>query len=515
MQNLIARGGRRATVTHFLEDPTLLSRALRDLADLKPERLADYARPYLTAERARAILFVPNGGGSRLAEAGGGVAPAEREEKTENVPPPKQLFAELLANPGELSSLHLGNGLSVIVVRRPGLPLFSASVSVWVGPAAAKEAGARALVRAMAFPASRVNAASEYGGIPSRDETLDSITHTVEGASGNAEAILATLAEEVRTMHLEPGAEVRYRDRVLPAYQRSERDPHRVAERAFRASVLPGSPYGHISEYKELDAASAGEAKDWIDRTYVPRNATLVVVGDLDPTQIQGFVEDSFGGWKGEAPPAAAKAGPGDAKGPAARTVTTSRPGATQGEVRFGCQLPEVSAGSVALRHDLAAAVVRKQLKRVLRDRFGASYGVQARAVELSDGTAYLDVSTSVENAALPVALRELHRVVDQLATTQVPDQTLEWARYNKASGVALYQMSNDNVAGSIARRTRLGLSADLGDVKRDLDMVSAKDVQSDFQQCLRAHPTLSIVGEEAVVQAAVKEGWTATFSMR
>jgi hypothetical protein len=273
MQNLIARGERRATVTHFLEDPTVLSRALRDLADLKPERFADYARPYLTAERARAVLFVPNGSGSRLADAGGGAALAEREEKTENVPPPKQLFAELLANPGELSSLRLGNGLSVILVRRPGLPLFSASVSVRVAPSAAKEVGARALARAMAFPASRVNAPSEYGGIASRNETLDSITRAVEGASGNAEAILATLAEEVRTMHLEPGAELRYRDRVLPSYERSERDPHRVADRAFRASVLPASPYGHVSEYRELESASAGEAKEWVDRTYVPGNA--------------------------------------------------------------------------------------------------------------------------------------------------------------------------------------------------------------------------------------------------
>ena len=122
---------------------------------------------------------------------------------------------------------------------------------------------------------------------------------------------------------------------------------------------------------------------------------------------------------------------------------------------------------------------------------------------------------TDVENGKLPAALRELHGLVDRLASTPMGDLTLQWARYAEASGVALRQMSNDEVALSIFRRTRLGLSPDLRELSRDLAAVSAKDVQSDLQQCLASRPTLSIVGEEAVVQAAVKEGWTPTFSMR
>ena len=100
-----------------------------------------------------------------------------------------------------------------------------------------------------------------------------------------------------------------------------ERDPHRRADRAFIASILPGNPYGHVADYGEIENASAGAASDWIDRTYVPSNATLVVVGDFDPKQAQGFVEESFGGWKGEATPAA-KSARTEAKDPTVRTVT-------------------------------------------------------------------------------------------------------------------------------------------------------------------------------------------------
>jgi predicted Zn-dependent peptidase len=233
----------------------------------------------------------------------------------------------------------------------------------------------------------------------------------------------------------------------------------------------------------------------------------VVVVGDFDPNQMQGFVQDSFGGWKGGAPPAAKKS-LAEAKDSAVRTVTTARPGATQGEIRFGCQLPEISAGPVAVRHDLAAVVANDRLQRSLRETLGASYGVHVRSVELADGTAYLDVRTNVENGKLSAALREIHRAVDDLAARPIDDRTLEWARYSKATSLALSQMSNETIAASILQRMRHGLSADLAQVRRDLDAVSAKDLQADFRECLRGHPTLSIVGEEAVLQSAVKEGW-------
>jgi zinc protease len=510
MQDLVQRGLRRAQVTHFTQDPTLLSRVLHDLADLTPDRFREYAGPYLTGERARAALFVPNGSGSQLADAdaSGTPVPADRERKIERLPPPpKEWMAELLTDPGQVVSHRLENGLSVVLVRRPGLPLISASVSLGVGPAAAKETGARALARTMAFPASRVNTPSEYGGIRLYAETADSITHTVEGPSGNGEAILATLAEQVRTMHVEPGAAVHYKESILPTYQRRERDPHRLADRAFLSSVLPDNPYGHVSGYRELEDPTPGAANDWIDRTHTPANATVVVVGDFDPNQMQGFVQDSFGGWKGGAPPAAKKS-LAEAKDSAVRTVTTPRPGATQGEIRFGCQLPEVSAGPVAVRHDLAAVVANDRLQRILRETLGASYGVHVRSVELADGTAYLDVRTNVENGKLSAALREIHRAVDDLAARPIDDRTLEWARYSKATSLALSQMRNETVAASILQRTRHGLSADLAQVGRDLDAVSAKDLQADFRECMHGHPTLSIVGEEAVLQSAVKEGW-------
>jgi zinc protease len=513
MQNLIDRGLRRATVTHFSQDPALLSRAMHDLSELKPERFHEYALPYLTVDRARAVLFVPKGGGTGggPAEMPDRMAPPDRDRWTEKLaPPPRELGDDLVTSQAELSTQRLKNGLSVVLARRVGLPLVTASLSLGIGPAAARDGGSLAFAQAMAAPAGRLNESSEYGGLVWSRYDADRITETVEGSSGNTEGILATLAEQARTMRVERNDSLHFKDFVLPSYRRLEQEPHRLAARDFFSSLLPDGPYGHVPKFEELEAASYASTTRWIESTYSPENATLVVVGDFEPKEIQAWIDDSFGGWKGNAgPPPEPLPSAGPPKDRAeVRLLITPRPGGTQGELRFGCRLPDVDTGPIAVRHEISARVARDRLWQILRETLGATYGVQVLPVELQGGTAYLDLSANVENGKLASVLSELHKVLYQMAAAPVSPDALLWARYEKASSVALHQMTNGAVASSIFQRTRFGLSPDLAEIRRDIDSVSERDIQADFQYCLGSHPTLSLVGEEKVLQAALKDGW-------
>ncbi|GAC1535997.1 MAG: pitrilysin family protein [Myxococcales bacterium] len=513
MQDLVARGLRRAAVTHFSQDPALLSRALHDLSELKAARFHEYALPYLTADRARAVLFVPKGGGmgGGPAEGPDRMAPPDRDRWTGRLaPPPRELADDLVASHAQLSTQRLKNGLSVVLARRVGLPLVTASLSLAVGPAATRDGGSLVFARAMAAPAGRLNEPSEYGGHAWSWYGQDRITETVEGSSGNAEAILATLAEQARTMRVERNDALHFREFVLPSYRWLEREPHRLAERAFLAALLPDTGYGHVPQLEEIEAASYASTTRWIEHTYSPENATLVVVGDFEPGEVQRWIDDSFGGWtaNGGAPPDPhPPAAPHEARANV-RILTTPRPGGTQGELRFGCRLPDVNTGPIAVRHELAARVARDRLWHTLRDTLGATYGVQVRPVELPGGTAYLDLRANVENGKLTSVLSELHAVLDQLAAAPANPDALRWARYEEASSVALNQMTNGAAASSIFQRTRFGLSPDPAEIRRDSESVSERDIQADFQFCLGTQPTLSLVGEEKVLQAALKEGW-------
>jgi zinc protease len=58
-----------------------------------------------------------------------------------------------------------------------------------------------------------------------------------------------------------------------------------------------GSGYGHmtIGSQKDLEAASTTEVKAFFDRHYVPNNAVMVIVGDVDAEQVKEKVERYFG----------------------------------------------------------------------------------------------------------------------------------------------------------------------------------------------------------------------------
>src|SRR5258708_5241712 len=87
-----------------------------------------------------------------------------------------------------------------------------------------------------------------------------------------------------------------------------------VVEEEYRQSVL-ASPYGRLEElyidqnsfkahpYKrgvigsiaELDSATIQDVRKFHDTYYRPDNATLIVSGDFDPTQLDGWVDKYFG----------------------------------------------------------------------------------------------------------------------------------------------------------------------------------------------------------------------------
>lgn len=506
LQDLVGRGVRRATVTHFSQDPALMSHAMRDLAELKPERFQAFGRPYLTSERARAVLFVPTGGtAGRSAPDEAAALPAPDRKTARVAPPAKEWLSALAASGTRLATRRLENGLTVVLAPRPGLPLVTAALSISVPQAAAQDAGSAAFVRAMGWPASRFNDPSEYGGAVHVSSAADHLSASVEGSSGNAEAILATLAERVRSMHVESVDSVGFKAYVLPNHELAEKEPHTLAGRQYFAKLLPGNPYVRVAPFDEVAAAGPAAARQWIERTYRPENATLVVAGEFEPTEVQRWIDDSFGGWRATAEPALAGPQPA-AAGPRSELVTfaTPRPGGTQGEVRFGCRLPDVTSGAMAARHGLAAAVARTRLWDLLRDKLGATYGVRVHSTTLPGGTSWLEVGANVENAKLAAVLGELRKVLQDLSTTPVSADALGWARYERAAGVAKSQLSNGAFAGAVLARARLGLSPDLAEVRGELESVTAQDLVADFKSCLATQPTLSIVGEEAVARAAL-----------
>jgi predicted Zn-dependent peptidase len=80
--------------------------------------------------------------------------------------------------------------------------------------------------------------------------------------------------------------------------QSYENRPYGCADLAVAENLFPaGHPYSWdtIGSPKDLEAASVGDVKRFFATWYVPNNATMTVVGDVDPAQVFQMVRRYFG----------------------------------------------------------------------------------------------------------------------------------------------------------------------------------------------------------------------------
>ncbi|MEJ2691944.1 MAG: pitrilysin family protein [Candidatus Thiodiazotropha sp.] len=83
---------------------------------------------------------------------------------------------------------------------------------------------------------------------------------------------------------------------------RTEDKPTSLTYEQFLAGAYEASPYRIpvIGWMADLDALQVEDLQAWYRKWYAPNNATLVVVGDVDPEQVIALAKDYFGALKPE-----------------------------------------------------------------------------------------------------------------------------------------------------------------------------------------------------------------------
>ncbi len=78
---------------------------------------------------------------------------------------------------------------------------------------------------------------------------------------------------------------------------RTEDSPQAKLYEALMATAYEASPYRHpvIGWMDDLKNMTVDDARHWYATWYAPNNATLVVAGDVDPTQVMSWAEKYFG----------------------------------------------------------------------------------------------------------------------------------------------------------------------------------------------------------------------------
>jgi zinc protease len=154
---------------------------------------------------------------------------------------------------------------------------------------------------------------------------------------------------------------------------------------AFKRAVFPGGHPNHepaLDEY--LTAAQTltlDEVRTFYHRYYGPDHMTLVLVGDVNISRIQGTVANAFRGWKGGVD-YLRDAKPATATQPRDHSITVEIPGKTSTNLMVGQATGLRYSDPDTLPLEVGTAVLGSgftgRLMHAVRDKEGLTYGIHA-----------------------------------------------------------------------------------------------------------------------------------------
>ncbi len=200
----------------------------------------------------------------------------------------------------------LANGLRVLVQEVHTAPI--ASVWCWYRVGSRNEppglTGVSHWVEHMNFkgstniPRDQVKGIIEqFGGYWNGYTWIDQTTYTETASRDALDRMLFIEAERMARCLYDPDDVASERTVIISELQGGENDPEQLLEQELTAAAFRAHGYRHptIGWLSDLEAMSREDLYGYYRRHYVPNNATLVIVGDVDTDDVLRRVEQHFG----------------------------------------------------------------------------------------------------------------------------------------------------------------------------------------------------------------------------
>lgn len=295
--------------------------------------------------------------------------------------------------------------------------------------------------------------------------------------------------------------------RLTSLLQVKDRGPE-MANRAYAAIVFGQAAYGRplTGDEASTNAIQQADVRHFYDTYVAPNNATLLVVGDVKPEDVERRVRALFGSWaRREVPP------PNYGQPPAPKTTTiyiVDKPGAAQSSFRIG------SIGVARSTRDYFPLTVMStalggsftsRLNQNLRETKGYTYGASAGfALRRTAGpfTASAEVVAAKTDSALIEFMKELRAIRDTMPVTEL-EKTKRYlqlqlpGRFETTGGIAgqLAQLVTYDVPLTFYNSYTQGIAAV---TQADVQRVAAKYIDPD-------RLAIVIVGDRKSIEPGLK----------
>jgi zinc protease len=211
---------------------------------------------------------------------------------------------------------RLGNGLKVIVKEDRRAPVVVSQL--WYGAGSMDEfngtTGVAHVLEHMMFKGTKSVAAGEFSktiaAAGGRDNAFTSRDYTTYFEQLHKSKLPLAFKLEADRMHNLMLSEKEFSKEIKVVMEerrwRTDDKPQALVQEAMMAAAFQEHPYRRpvIGWMNDLEHMTYEDARDWYQRWYTPKNAVLVVVGDVDAQAVFKLAEQHFGRIKAKPLPA-------------------------------------------------------------------------------------------------------------------------------------------------------------------------------------------------------------------
>lgn len=208
---------------------------------------------------------------------------------------------------GAVHEYRLDNGLKLIVKEDRRAPVMVSQVWYKVG-ASYEHNGSTGLshvLEHMMFKGTHKHGPNEFSRIIAanggRENAFTGDDYTAYFQSMEASRVEVAFeleADRMRNLLLPPEEFKKELQVVIEERRmRTEDDPRALASELFQAAAYTSSPYRNpvIGWMNDLEHMKVEDLRAWYQKWYAPNNATVVVVGDVDPEHVYRLAQKYFG----------------------------------------------------------------------------------------------------------------------------------------------------------------------------------------------------------------------------
>ncbi len=242
-----------------------------------------------------------------VAHAAAGAEPPSARDATDHVAVAGFTFVKALGGIEEY--LLDSNGLTVLLVPDHSAPVATFQVTYEVGSRneVTGTTGATHLLEHLMFKGSerfndpKGNSVKQYlervGGQFNASTSVDRTNYFATVGRANLEGYIAIEADRMRRLWLREADRRAEMTVVRNEYERGKNDPDNVLMEEVTAAAYEALPYQHptIGWRSDIEHVPIEKLRAFYDTFYWPNNATITVVGDIDPAAVLGLIKRYYG----------------------------------------------------------------------------------------------------------------------------------------------------------------------------------------------------------------------------